>query len=160
MATCGQFGGMKLLDSAYERNKPIELNNSSRMPWTFSTDMRISRDFQVWRLNPSLFMEIDNLFNNQNVAAVYSATGKPEDNGRLAAGELDVYGIPVSRYYSNGQPNPLYSTKADLNRDDYISAEEHYLAAVKAHDELQRNGLNSFPYECSRRIKVGMSISF
>ena len=141
-------------------NKPLELNNSSRMPWTFNTDMRVSRDFKVWRLNPSLFLEIDNLFNNQNVASVYTATGDPEDNGRLAAGELEVYAIPVSRYYSNGQPNPLYSTKADLNRDDYVSPEEHLAAVIKAHDELQRHGLNSFPYDCSRRIKTGISISF
>ncbi|MDO9068651.1 MAG: TonB-dependent receptor, partial [Deltaproteobacteria bacterium] len=140
--------------------KALELNNSSRMPWTFSTDMRVSRDFQVWRLSPSVFMEIDNLFNNQSIAAVYSATGKAEDDGRLAAGELDVYAIPISRYYANGQPNPLYSTKADLNRDDFVSPEEHFLAAVKAHDELQRHGLNSFPFGISRRIKIGMSISF
>jgi len=140
--------------------KALELNNSSRLPWTFSTDLRISRDFKIWRLSPSLFLEIDNLFNNQNVAAVYGATGDPEDDGKLAAGELDVYAIPVSRYYSNGQPNPLYSVKADLNRDDFVSSEEHFLAAVKAHDELQRNGLNSFPYEASRRIKAGLSLSF
>jgi outer membrane receptor protein involved in Fe transport len=141
-------------------NKPLELNNSSRLPWTFSTDMRISRDFKVWRLSPSLFLEIDNLFNNQNVAAVYTATGEPESDGWYEGGKLEVYRTPITRYYSDGSPNPLYSIKADLNRDDYISAEEHYLAAVKAHDELQRNGLNSFPYEQSRRIKLGMSISF
>jgi len=137
--------------------KPLELPNSSRMPWTFSTDMRISRDFEVWRLSPSIFMEIDNLFNNQNVTAVYATTGKPEDDGRLAAGELDPYLTPVTRYLSDGSPNPLYSVKADLNRDDYISAGEHYLAAVKAHDELQRLWAG---YEASRRIRIGMSISF
>jgi outer membrane receptor protein involved in Fe transport len=141
-------------------NKPLELTNSSRMPWTFKTDMRFSRDFKVWRLSPSLFMEVDNLFNNQNVAAVWSATGDPESDGKYEAGKLSIYASPITRYYADGTPNPLYSVKADLNRDDYISAEEHYQAAVKAHDELQRNGLNSFPYDQSRRVKVGMSISF
>lgn len=141
-------------------NKPLELNNSSRLPWSFSTDMRVSRDFKIWRLSPSLFLEVDNLFNNQNVAAVYSGTGDPESDGWLEGGKMEIYRTPITRYYSDGSPNPLYSLKADLNRDDYVSEEEHYLAAVKAHDELQRNGLNSFPYEASRRVKLGMSISF
>ncbi len=142
------------------KNKPLELNNSSRLPWTFSTDMRVSRDFKVWRLNPSLFLEVDNLFNNQNVAAVYSFTGDPVSDGWYENGELLIYATAIPRYYEDGSPNPLYSTKADLDRNDYISAEEHYLAVVKAHDELQRDGVNTFPYETSRRVKFGMSISF
>jgi len=141
-------------------NKPLELNNSSRLPWTYNTDLRVSRDFKVWRLSPSLFLEIDNLFNNQNIAAVYTGTGDPIDDGWYEAGKLSIYASPITRYYDDGTPNPLYSVKADLNRDDYISAEEHYLAAVKAHDDLQRDGVNSFPFDQSRRVKLGMSISF
>jgi outer membrane receptor protein involved in Fe transport len=141
-------------------SKPLELNNSSRLPWTMNSNMRISRDFKFWKINPSLFMEVDNLFNNKNVSAVYSVTGDPENDGWLEAGKLEPYRSPIPRYLADGSANPLYSTKADVNRDDYISADERYQAVLKAHDELQKNGLNSFPYESSRRIKVGMSISF
>ena len=42
MVSGGQLGGMKLLDSAYDRNKPIELNETSYYPIWYEEGDRIS----------------------------------------------------------------------------------------------------------------------
>ncbi|MBI5806690.1 TonB-dependent receptor [candidate division TA06 bacterium] len=144
------------------KGKKLEITNSSRMPWTTSTNLRLSRSFSIWRLNYNLVAEIENLFNNKNVNTVYSNTGDPIDNGALAGGLLEQYRQPITRYLDNDprSPNPYYNYRADLNHDDYVSAEEHYYAALKSNEELSKHGANGFPYGVGRELRLFVSVNF
>ena len=144
------------------RGVKLEITNSSRMPWTTSTNLRLGRDIYMGRLSYSLVLEVENLFNNKNVNTVYSATGDPVDNGALADGTLESYRSEIPRY-ENGDPrvlNPLYNYRADLNHDDIVSSEEHYLAAIKSNEELSKHGTNGFPYAIGRELKLSVSVNF
>ena len=56
--------------------------NSARKPWTSSLDLRLQKQFPFSFLSLAWFLEITNLFDNENVLFVYSRTGKPFDNGQ------------------------------------------------------------------------------
>jgi hypothetical protein len=56
--------------------------NSARKPWTSSLDFRLQKLFPLSFLSIAWFVEMTNLFNNENVLFVYSRTGKPFDNGQ------------------------------------------------------------------------------
>jgi outer membrane receptor protein involved in Fe transport len=144
------------------KGQKIEITNSSRLPWNTSTSLRISRDFSFWRMSWGLVLEVENLFNKKNIVSVWTNTGLADNNGALEDGTLNAYKTGILRYLNNDprQPNPEYNYRADLNHDDYISAEEHYLAAIKSNDELARHGQNSYPYDMGRDIKLGLSLNF
>jgi outer membrane receptor protein involved in Fe transport len=55
--------------------------NSARKPWTSTVDLRLIKKFAVAGAAASLFVEMTNLLNTQNVRNVYSRTGKPFDTG-------------------------------------------------------------------------------
>ncbi len=140
--------------------KRVEDMNASRLPWTISNDLRVSRDFSIWKLNYSLVAEVTNIFNVKNIDAVYPVTGKPDNDGWLQYGKLEAFRSAIPRYLPDGSPNPSYSYKADTNRDDYISADEHYAAALAAHYDLERDGLNGYHLGESRQFKLALSMSF
>jgi len=56
--------------------------NSARKPWTSTFDFRLQKRFPVSIFDLGLFLEVKNLFDNENVLWVYSRTGKPYDNGQ------------------------------------------------------------------------------
>ena len=55
--------------------------NSGRKPWTSTLDFRMIKKVWFSNLAASLFVEITNLLNTENVRYVYSRTGKPFDTG-------------------------------------------------------------------------------
>ncbi|NOZ08051.1 MAG: TonB-dependent receptor [FCB group bacterium] len=59
--------------------------NSARMPWTYSADIRIKKRIQLDRSLFTLFLEVINLTDHQNVLRVYSITGKPFDSGTVGS---------------------------------------------------------------------------
>jgi len=56
--------------------------NSARKPWTSTFDFRLQKRIPVSIFSLGLFLEVKNLFDNENVLNVYSRTGKPFDNGQ------------------------------------------------------------------------------
>jgi len=52
--------------------------NSMRLPSTAYTDIKMRKRFQVSGMQYSLELEVRNLFNNENIVNVYSATGRPD----------------------------------------------------------------------------------
>jgi hypothetical protein len=66
--------------------------NGQRLPWSFRTDLRLDKNFtrklgdtpDARRINFSVYLQILNLLNNQNIIGVYRATGNPTDDGYLA----------------------------------------------------------------------------
>src|SRR5690606_38457867 len=71
--------------------------NGANLPWIFGTDMQIDRDLpmrfgkegadKARRANLNVFLLVNNVFNTQQITGVYRATGSPEDDGFLAAGQ-------------------------------------------------------------------------
>jgi outer membrane receptor protein involved in Fe transport len=56
--------------------------NSARKPWTSTVDIRAVKKFRLFDMAASIFLEVTNLFDTQNVRYVYSRTGKPFDTGQ------------------------------------------------------------------------------
>jgi outer membrane receptor protein involved in Fe transport len=72
------------------RERALE-RNSGRRPWTFQWDLKLYRDFENFGVRWSLFADVRNLFDRQNVIQVYSRTGKPDDPGPGSTGYSDSY---------------------------------------------------------------------
>ena len=68
----------------------VPLNNSRRMPYYSTVDIRLDKNFQVWELNYTLSLRVDNMFDNKNVNNVFSSTGLPytdqNNNGQIWTG--------------------------------------------------------------------------
>ena len=68
------------------------LGNSRRMPFTSTVDLRFDKNFQIWKLNYTATLRVDNLFDNTNVNEVYESTGLAttdfNDNGQILTGIL------------------------------------------------------------------------
>ena len=66
------------------------LNNSKRMPYYSTMDIRLDKNFQIWELNYTLSLWVDNLFDHTNVNEVYSTTGlaysDQNNNGQIVTG--------------------------------------------------------------------------
>jgi len=67
--------------------------NGSRLPWHFRADLKVDKSFFVKvgddakgkTLGFNVYVWVQNLFNNDNVLAVYGFTGNPDDDGYLAS---------------------------------------------------------------------------
>lgn len=57
---------------------------SSMTPWTFYTDLRLDKTFEVMNVRLTAYVLVNNLFNRKNVINVYEKTGSAEDDGFLS----------------------------------------------------------------------------
>ena len=57
---------------------------SSTTPWTFYTDLRLDKAFQIMNFRITAYVLVNNLFNRQNVINVFEKTGNAEDDGFLS----------------------------------------------------------------------------
>jgi outer membrane receptor protein involved in Fe transport len=78
--------------------------NGARKPWTFRTDVRFDKTFKFKMtekrtLNMEVYVQIENLFNADNIVGVYRYTGNPDDDGYLSSAE--------GQQYVSQQVNPL-----------------------------------------------------
>ena len=55
--------------------------NSARKPWTYSLDLRVKKQVTLGKTQPSLFFEVMNLTDHDNILVVNNRTGKPFDQG-------------------------------------------------------------------------------
>jgi hypothetical protein len=95
--------------------------NGSRLPWQFSVDLQLDRNFtlkfgkegenqKVTNLN--VYLWVTNLLNTQNINGVYRFTGTPDDDGYLASAQyeaiINAKNSPDSfrNYYSMYVNNP------------------------------------------------------
>jgi outer membrane receptor protein involved in Fe transport len=96
--------------------------NGSRMPSTFTIDMRIDRDIRIGKedakhpMGLNVYLTVQNLLDTKNVISVYSTTGNPDDDGYLASANnqalIDSQNDPDSyrMYYSMYLQRPwMYS---------------------------------------------------
>ncbi len=67
--------------------------NGSRLPWQYRIDLKVDRDFKI-KFGKSengkmaylnVYIQVQNLFDTQNIINVYRYTGNPNDDGYLAS---------------------------------------------------------------------------
>ncbi len=76
-------GGRRTLDG---------LINGKRLPWIYTSDLRLSKKLvfglrkeSSFKFNSEIYLVVTNLFDTKNIVQVYSATGNPEEDGYLDA---------------------------------------------------------------------------
>ncbi len=113
--------------------------NGSSMPWTYTFDGRIDKDFiiasgkdrngQPKMYSINVYFQILNILNTLNVTNVYAATGNPDDDGYLVSPE---YQDLINSQTSAASYRDLYAIYID----------------------------NPYNYAAPRRIRVGLSLNF
>jgi hypothetical protein len=73
--------------------------NEGSLPANYSVDMRFNKDFFIGAKKNllSFFIEVDNLFNKENVLNVYAHTGQPDDDNNRYTGGLATNQQELSR---------------------------------------------------------------
>jgi len=69
------------------RGKYIAGINSGRMPWYGSIDLRLNKDFHLFKLRQEFFINIWNLLDRKNVYAVFGDSGRPDYTPNPAVSE-------------------------------------------------------------------------
>jgi outer membrane receptor protein involved in Fe transport len=78
--------------------------NYNRAPARTTVDLRMNKDFLVWKTNYSLTLYVYNLFDRRNVEQVYTTTGRPDTSRNF--GGIIVPGTERDRnplYYGSGR---------------------------------------------------------
>lgn len=63
--------------------------NGARLPWNFTVDMRVDKDFRISTANAArpistnVYLRVENLFDARNILGVYAASGSAYDDGFL-----------------------------------------------------------------------------
>jgi hypothetical protein len=144
----------------------VELINSSRMPWTFNADARITRGVEIGGMNISLFADARNLLNTRNQVDVYGFTGSPIDPGDInneaggssaTAQTLADVDDPITRlqYERQQQIVKLYGL-ADED-DAVLSVAEQKSARALAYIASERIETN---YGAPRQLRFGFEWVF
>jgi outer membrane receptor protein involved in Fe transport len=137
--------------------------NGERMPWTWTTDLKIRKDFKFFNFNYAIFGEVTNLFDVKNIENVYPETGKTNDNMKLTSfdgyiastwpsGAGDVVLPPTAPDEFTG-----YDERRDLNSDGQITQQEWYNSYKMAYQDFLND---PYLYGEPRKIRVGVSLSF
>jgi len=134
--------------------------NGERMPWNWTTDLKVKKAFKQWNITYSLFAEVTNLFNTKNVVNVYPETGKTDDNMKLST--FDGYMSatwPSSDLPGDSMPSDYskYDERRDFNNDGWITKEEWYNSYKMAYEDLLND---PYLYGDPRKIHIGISIGF
>ncbi|HTY07673.1 MAG TPA: hypothetical protein VMF29_00780, partial [Candidatus Edwardsbacteria bacterium] len=153
---------------------PVGGINGGRMPWTWNTDLKVVKTFEVRRANVSLELDVTNLFDRRNTAGVYGATGLPGQNpaplGYAAFADSSIRDSLPGTVNAAGDtiryPNPNYSRWRDLDGDGTIDGRELYATYVLAYQDYFGDPFNSArmsssaAYQPPRRIKLAVSVAF
>ncbi|RKY57018.1 MAG: hypothetical protein DRP89_00325 [Candidatus Neomarinimicrobiota bacterium] len=115
------------------------------MPGTSRFDLRIEKYIPIYKKTMfSIFADMRNVFNSQNIAWVYPYSGEPDDNGVPLVFER-------SRYYQ-------YVGKTDPTTGRRINTPEE---AYEAHKRLRKQFYNNpYNYGMPRIIRLGVSLIF
>ncbi len=109
--------------------------NGARLPWNFTINMRIDKDFNLTKpdaarpLGLNVYFRVSNLLDRRNIIAVYPATGSPSDDGYLATGrgarqleEVGASGRSIEAYLASYQWAMLNPNFYSLPRRMYVGA--------------------------------------
>ncbi len=156
------------------KGRPISDYLGARKPWTWNTDMLMTKSFRLFGTSVSLNFEMFNVFNRKNVLNVYPQTGDPMNNAEyITLDQFSATPIADSTYYTvdgSGNPvkvpNPYYSKWRDLNGDGQIDQYEKYITYVEARRDLITDPFssdrepNTQAYDAPRRMRLALVFSF
>ncbi|MEW6684895.1 MAG: TonB-dependent receptor [Candidatus Edwardsbacteria bacterium] len=170
------------------RGEQVGNVNEGRMPWTWNTDLLVTKDLKLFGLGFSTQLEILNLLNRKNVENVYAVTGDPLDDGRLIlpsmftstiADSITLYNEITDKIDYNGDGdkadtikmiNSYYNKLRDLDGDGQVTPEdEAYKTYVAAYRDYISDPINSGrvpgtvsygAYAGPRRIRLMLSFNF
>ncbi len=98
-----------------ERKALDGLINGNRLPWVYTTDLRISKKTTFglakeakYQMKSEIYLIVQNLFDTKNLVRVYSATGNADDDGYLDAATSQANISSQTNYESY---TDLYSIK-------------------------------------------------
>ena len=141
-----------------------ELINSSRLPWNFVADARVTKGFQVGSNTLAAFVDLQNLLNTRNTENVYGFTGSsdPGDITNEAGGASTDYIIanvtdPQERlaYERQQQMLQLYGMADEDNA--VLTAQEQ--RAARALDYIASERIETY-FSTPRIIRVGLEWVF
>ncbi|HSE26671.1 MAG TPA: TonB-dependent receptor [Gemmatimonadales bacterium] len=130
--------------------------NDSRLPSTYTIDALLRRPFALGRARGSVYLDVRNLLNRQNLVAVRRDTGTPDLPEDRLAEEAEL------AYQENPGPIPYESARyrpwADGNGDGVIQGRDElyplYLSAAR--DFYQP----LFAYGPPRLLRLGVEVGF
>ncbi len=125
-------------------------DNSARMPGYTNVDVRITKGITIQKLNFSLLANIYNLFNTEQITAVYSTTGKPDDDGQTIT-------VSIGQFSTITLASAYYTPQADYNHDGINNPYELRQEYIKARAFYYNNPFNWNP---GFRMRVGVALNF
>ena len=73
--------------------------NSQNQPWTFRVDMKADKTFNIaGNMSLNVYVQVLNLLDKKNVLNIYTATGRPDDDGFLATPGLQLSSRERNQY--------------------------------------------------------------
>jgi carboxypeptidase family protein len=134
----------------------IGVPNDSRLPSQSTLDLLLRRPLRFGRFGGSLYLDMRNVLNRQNLVAVRRDTGTP----RISASQFQA--MVDAAYQAHPEPipyeSPRYRPWADLDRNGYVegAAELMPLYQRAVRDVTQP----LFAYGAPRLVRMGMELSF
>ncbi|OYD16263.1 hypothetical protein CH333_03820 [candidate division WOR-3 bacterium JGI_Cruoil_03_44_89] len=145
-------------------NNLVGETNAERMPWTWTTDMKIGKDISLFGLGMVAFLEVTNLFDLENISNVYATNGNPRDPGLLQS-----YGEYITSTFNNIPAHlreedrvqvgvtGAADVRRDFDGDGYITKEEWYQSYKNAYyDYVNEPTYIGHP----RHISIGVSFNW
>ncbi|HBE73295.1 MAG TPA: hypothetical protein DDW31_04285 [candidate division Zixibacteria bacterium] len=165
------------------KQRPLGDINGARMPWTWNSDLMLTKGFNLFGVNASLNMEMFNVFNRKNTRNVFAVTGDPMNDGRyITINDFSATPTPDSVAYTwqdlNGNgfvdpgeplinvPNPYYSKWRDLDGDGEIDQNEKYITFLEAWKDYTTDPYcggrepSTQSYDGPRRMRLFLTLSF
>lgn len=132
------------------KGKTLGDQNSARLPGYVNVDANIVKKISIMGVKFSLFTQIYNLFDTEQIISVYSTTGKPDDDG----GELS---IQVQAFSSIPLSSAYYTPQADYDHDGLNSPPELCGEYIDARRVFYNNPYN---WKQGFRIRAGIGFQF
>lgn len=124
--------------------------NSARMDGYLNVDAGLVKHFNAGPVRPFFFCNIYNLFNTEQITAVYATTGRPDSDGASAA-------IKPDNFTTVSMASASYTPQADHNHDGLNDPAELCREYIAARDFYYNNPFNWKP---GFRARVGLGVRF
>ncbi|MDD3803310.1 MAG: TonB-dependent receptor [bacterium] len=126
-------------------------DNSSRMPWGFYTDFKVSKKFHLGTLIGSISLKANNLFDVKNIIDVYDETGMADSDGNLGNLRLEDF----KDEYVLGETE--YDSRQDIDNDGKVTPLEQYNVYLETYKDYSYNPHN---YAAPRTVMIAFELSF
>lgn len=143
-----------------------ELTNSSRLPWNFLSDARLTKGFEVGGSSMAAFVDVQNLLNTRNTTNVYGFTSSPTDPGDIEAEAVGAAGPDVVIGNVTDDATQLaYQRQQDILRaygladDDDAVLTNAEQKRVRALAYVHSEGIEGF-FNTPRIIRLGLEWVF